>query len=279
MEKQYFLIGEVSKLTNTSIQTLRFYDKIGLFKPSYTNPDNQYRYYSNTQLFYLDIIKSLKHVGVPLSEIKTVLQLSAREMAEFLDDQENKIEQQLRQLEDVRAILSYKKKQIRNQPSPDQLGKVYIKKYDKQRILTYNQTPSSVTIIPVKEYGHLMKVLEDHGTVYDSVYCATYPLKKYDSIHEWQYTSIFTPVLTNEEIVISNEYMEMDELPAGEYVCIAFHSAKDVYESSYEKLYTYILDSKIPTEKIVYELYMPFTDTAVNEDGFIVELKVKIKSS
>ena len=279
MEKQYFLIGEVSKLTNTSIQTLRFYDKIGLFKPSYTNPDNQYRYYSNTQLFYLDIIKSLKHVGVPLSEIKTVLQLSAREMAEFLDDQENKIEQQLRQLEDVRAILSYKKKQIRNQPSPDQLGKVYIKKYDTQRILTYNQTPSSVTIIPVKEYGHLMKVLEDHGTVYDSVYCATYPLKKYDSIHDWQYTSIFTPVLTNEEIVISNEYMEMDELPAGEYVCIAFHSAKDVYESSYEKLYTYILDRNIQTENIVYELYMPFTDTAVNEDDFIVELKVQIKSS
>ena len=279
MEKQYFLIGEVSKLTNTSIQTLRFYDKIGLFKPSYTNPDNQYRYYSNTQLFYLDIIKSLKHVGVPLSEIKTVLQLSAREMAEFLDDQENKIEQQLRQLEDVRAILSYKKKQIQNQPSPDQLGKVYIKKYDKQRILTYNQTPSSVTIIPVKEYGHLMKVLEDHGTVYDSVYCATYPLKKYDSIHEWQYTSIFTPVLTDEEIVISNEFMEMDELPAGEYVCIAFHSAKDVYESSYEKLYTYILDRNIQTENIVYELYMPFTDTAVNEDDFIVELKVQIKSS
>ena len=279
MEKQYFLIGEVAKLTNTSVQTLRFYDKIGLFKPSYTDPNNQYRYYSNTQLFYLDIIKSLKHVGVPLSEIKSVLQLSAGEMAQFLDAQESKIEQQLRQLEDVRAILSYKKKQIQDQPSADQLQKVYIKKYDKQRILTYNQTPSSVTSIPVKEYGHLMKVLEDHGTLYDSVYCATYPLEKYKSIHEWKYTSIFTPVLTDQEIVITNEFMEMNELPAGEYVCIAFHSAKDVYASSYEKLYSYIMDRSIPTEKIVYELYMPFTDTAVSEDDFIVELKVQIKSS
>lgn len=279
MEKQYFLIGEVSKLTNTSVQTLRFYDKIGLFKPSYTDPDNQYRYYSNTQLFYLDIIKSLKHVGVPLSEIKSVLQLSAGEMAEFLDAQESKIEQQLRRLEDVKAILRYKKKQILNQPSPEQLEKVYIKKYDKQRILTYNQAPSSATIIPVKEYGQLMKVLEDHGTVFDSVYCATYPLKKYDSMLDWQYTSIFTPVLTDEEITLSNKYMEMGELPAGEYVCIAFHSAEGVYESSYETLYSYIINRKIPTEKIVYELYMPFTDTAVNEDDFIVELKVQIKSS
>ena len=279
MEKQYFLIGEVSKLTNTSVQTLRFYDKIDLFKPSYTDPNNQYRYYSNTQLFYLDIIKSLKHVGVPLSEIKSVLQLSAGEMAQFLEAQESKIEQQLRQLEDVKAILSYKKKQILDQPLPDQLGKVYIKRYDKQRILTYNQPPSSVTIIPVKEYGHLMKVLEDHGTVFDSVYCATYPLKKYDSMHDWQYTSIFTPVLTDQDLLITNELMKMDAVPAGEYVCIAFRSAEDIYESSYETLYSYINDRNILTEKVVYELFMPFTDTAVNEDDFIVELKVQIKSS
>lgn len=277
MEKQYFLIGEVSKLTNISVQTLRFYDKIGLFKPSYTDPDNQYRYYSNTQFFYLDIIKSLKHVGVPLNEIKSVLQLSAGEMAEFLDEQESKIEQQLRQLEDVKAILGYKKKQILNQPSSDQLEKVYIKKYDKQRILIYNQAPSSATSIPVKEYGHLMKVLEDHGTVFDSVYCATYPLEKYDSIHDWKYTSIFTPILTDQEISLSNELMEKDELPAGEYICIAFHSADDVYESCYETLYSYILNHQIQTVKIVYELYMPFTDTAINEDDFIVELKVQIK--
>ena len=32
-------------------------------------------------------------------------------------------------------------------------------------------------------------------------------------------------------------------------------------------------------KKVVYELFMPFTDTAVNEDDFIVELKVQIKSS
>ena len=124
-----------------------------------------------------------------------------------------------------------------------------------------------------------MKVLEDHGTVFDSVYCATYPLKRYDSMLDWHYTSIFTPVLTDEEITVSNKYMEIGELPAGEYVFMAFHSAEGVYDSSYETLYSYIINRKIPTEKIVYELYMPFTDTAVNEDDFIVELKVRIKST
>ena len=33
MEK-YFSIGEISKLSNLSVQTLRHYDKLGLLKPS-----------------------------------------------------------------------------------------------------------------------------------------------------------------------------------------------------------------------------------------------------
>ena len=32
-----FSIGEMSKLHNISVQTLRHYDKIGLLKPSYIN--------------------------------------------------------------------------------------------------------------------------------------------------------------------------------------------------------------------------------------------------
>src|SRR5699024_2824457 len=41
-----FSIGEVSKYQNISKQTLIFYDKIGLFRPAYVDPDNGYRYRS-----------------------------------------------------------------------------------------------------------------------------------------------------------------------------------------------------------------------------------------
>ena len=54
--KNLFSIGELSKLQNISRQTLIFYDKIGLFRPAYTDPDNGYRYYSSSQLDYLDTI-------------------------------------------------------------------------------------------------------------------------------------------------------------------------------------------------------------------------------
>ena len=45
-----FTIGEISKHQNISRQTLIFYDKIGLFRPAYVDPENGYRYYSAAQL-------------------------------------------------------------------------------------------------------------------------------------------------------------------------------------------------------------------------------------
>ena len=65
-----FSAGELAKYQGISKQTLLFYDKIGLFKPSYTDPENGYRYYSAEQLDYLDTIIIMKKIGFSLKEIK-----------------------------------------------------------------------------------------------------------------------------------------------------------------------------------------------------------------
>ena len=44
--KKYFTIGEMSKLHNISIETLRHYDRFGILKPEYINEKTGYRYYS-----------------------------------------------------------------------------------------------------------------------------------------------------------------------------------------------------------------------------------------
>ena len=68
--KNLFSIGEISKQQNISRQTLIFYDKIGLFCPAYVDPQNGYRYYSASQLDYLDTICIMKKIGFSLEEIK-----------------------------------------------------------------------------------------------------------------------------------------------------------------------------------------------------------------
>jgi len=56
------------------VQTLRFYEKMELFKPVYINPQNGYRYYTQEQFHYIDRIKYLQSMGLTLVEIREIIQ-------------------------------------------------------------------------------------------------------------------------------------------------------------------------------------------------------------
>lgn len=70
MEEKKLTIGEMASLNKISNQTLRLYDKMGLFKPDYVDSETGYRYYSIKQCAKLDIISYLKGIGMNLREIK-----------------------------------------------------------------------------------------------------------------------------------------------------------------------------------------------------------------
>ena len=55
-----YKIGDFSKKTNVPIKTLRYYDEINLFKPSYQDYFTGYRYYENNQIDEIKNIVKLK---------------------------------------------------------------------------------------------------------------------------------------------------------------------------------------------------------------------------
>lgn len=66
MEK-YFTISEFAKLRN--INSLRYYEKIGVLKPHYVDEKTGYRYYSPEQVSVLDVILLCINFGMPLKEL------------------------------------------------------------------------------------------------------------------------------------------------------------------------------------------------------------------
>ncbi|HJH06342.1 MAG TPA: MerR family transcriptional regulator, partial [Fusobacterium ulcerans] len=48
-----YKIGLFSQITKTTIKALRYYDEVGLLKPSIINKENNYRYYTTKQLYTL----------------------------------------------------------------------------------------------------------------------------------------------------------------------------------------------------------------------------------
>ncbi|HVD98756.1 MAG TPA: MerR family transcriptional regulator [Cytophagaceae bacterium] len=70
------LIGELSKKTGVSRDTIRFYEKTGLirsFKKGKSRRENNYREYSEDDLNRLQLILLLKEYGFTLNDIRNIL--------------------------------------------------------------------------------------------------------------------------------------------------------------------------------------------------------------
>ena len=70
MKGSYLSITEMAKLRNISSETLRYYDRIGLLKPDFVDPDTKYRYYSVLQSEKLGTIRELRSLGMSVEEVK-----------------------------------------------------------------------------------------------------------------------------------------------------------------------------------------------------------------
>lgn len=69
MRNELLSIGEVAHLKGVGIKALRYYERIGILRPAYVNPETGYRYYAPRQMNELDVIISCVQLGVPLKEL------------------------------------------------------------------------------------------------------------------------------------------------------------------------------------------------------------------
>ena len=277
MKEHYYTIGEVAKLSNLSVQTLRYYDQIDLFKPAYTDTYTNYRYYKDNQIFYLDIIKSLKYIGISLEDIKKALKLTSEELLDFLVQQELRIDEKISRLNEVKNTLLKTKKQLQEQIDIPIFGEVYIQVEEAMPVLQVTTTELTPTSSTNTYYATLTKIIEKEGSVLNSRYGCIFPLAPYKDVNAIIYDAIFTPLLTERTFSKLSPNIQQTIIPAGTYVCIAFIYHPDTYFSFYEKLRNYVIAQSETFESQVYELYMPATLTLEHEKKFIVELKVQKK--
>lgn len=61
--KEYLNVNELATLFGLNVQTLHYYDKIGILKPSYRDPKNGYRKYRFDQTYKLASIRYMRKLG------------------------------------------------------------------------------------------------------------------------------------------------------------------------------------------------------------------------
>lgn len=103
-------IQEFARLCHCSAQTLRYYDKIGLFHPRHVEGSSGYRFYAIDQIEEFFRIKELQAVGFSIRKIQELKGLCEEDLMKLLDE---KIAEQEKLLAKTRALKqTYQKRKM-----------------------------------------------------------------------------------------------------------------------------------------------------------------------
>jgi len=91
-------VGAVATLTGASVRTLHHYDHIGLVVPSVRTPAG-YRGYTDADIERLHLVLVYRSVGMPLDEIRTLLDDESADVVEHLRRQHELLLEQAERLE------------------------------------------------------------------------------------------------------------------------------------------------------------------------------------
>lgn len=267
-----FSIGEMSRLHNIPIKTLRYYDEIGLFKPDYVEETNKYRYYSVEQFEKLNTIKYLRFLGLSLKEIQQ--HLAIRDGGAFLEllkkqkamtqatmEHLTKITHQFsKRIEEIEAFLECKtfgEPTVKSLPSRSVLRVFQTLQSEWEWELALRKLMGDLQGIPSPFIGRVgLTVSEEH-------------------LHSHRfdiYNSVF--VLWEE---LFPEGQEITCLPEGEYACIYYQGNHQASKPYYGKLLCFIRENAFTicgdgVERTVINQYI-----TANADKYITEIQIPIQ--
>jgi len=111
--KDFLTISEFSEWTGIPRSTLIYYDKVGLFQPAYRG-ENNYRYYTYLQTITVNLINTLKSIGVSLEAIGTLMRnRTPEDLLKLLTSKERDIIRDMEHLLEAKKVISVFNNHIR----------------------------------------------------------------------------------------------------------------------------------------------------------------------
>jgi DNA-binding transcriptional MerR regulator len=163
-----FTIGQVTKMYNISHDTLRYYDKIDLLKPS-VKKENGYRYYTIREIELLEIILIAKQLEIPIKAIKDIVQKEDIDAyVELFTRHEKFLEDKIKYLTDLKyrvkisKDMASKMSEFKNKEIKDEFKSEYINK----KVIFFNQNGNSYigTVVKTKNLMILLNK-DDKGNI------------------------------------------------------------------------------------------------------------------
>lgn len=278
MEKDLISITEMAKWQNVTTETLRHYDRIGIFKPVFKD-ENGTRYYSVLQYERLGTIRDLVATGIKLNEINDYLNNRTLENSKkLLLTQEKRLSEQIETLEAKRTAVQNQISALEAVSHAAYPEEARIKAYPQRRFLmslglVYND--SSLT-----RADHELEIglREIEQTSRASVYAtngfgAIFPYGCDTECH------VAFELDENSKLdQLRNPNLKAGVLPAGKYLCASHVGTLWEVGKGMNKIARYLLEHKIQpkSEWVVDCVVVDYTVTDKDEER-LYELQMLVE--
>lgn len=272
MEKQgLFQIGDAARLFHLSVSILRHYERIGLVKPEYTDPETGYRYYSVRQFERLNTIRYLRALDTPLESISDFFQnRNIERIQEILCAQKEAVINKQRELAAVERKIDNRLRQLRD-ASSSELDVIKTAEIPPCRAV---QISGRLTVksyldmeIPIRKLEREQKdALVFLGKVGLGISREHLLCRELDS-----YDTIFL-LLDGDD----NYDGEVYEIPQEKCVSIRFCGSHEQARPRYEKLLNFIDSGGMKISGNSYEITMIDYGFTNDESKFVTEIRIPI---
>lgn len=272
----HLMIGKVASLYDISVQTLRHYDKIGLFQPDITNPDTGYRYYTVPQLQKLELILFLRRLNLSLSEIQDAVNIldHSGSFQEVLSAQDQALEAKMQELSQLRS-------QIRGllalpETSSHGMNRVTIQECTPPRhFLVKSIPPLSVHTdnFPLKLMTLRKELLGSLSAIQTEYsFGATVSRAGFSNTGRLCYNSIFL----DPGLYGGKAPSEAMEVPEGFYATIRFDRTQTQPETAYHMLTEFLTLHNFRSDDTIWELGVDASFSSISKISTLTELQVRI---
>ena len=272
----HLMIGKVASLYDISVQTLRHYDKIGLFRPDLVNEETGYRYYTIPRLQTLELILFLRRLDLSLAEIQEAVEMLEQggSLQEVLLAQSGALERKIQELQGLQGQIQG----LLHMPEVAEaaLGQVCIREFSPPRHLLYREIKplpmhrDNFPAILMEHRKELLGTLPAIQTEYS--FGATVSRSAFRETGVLSYSGIFL----DPGLFGGKAPRQAREIPSGFYATIRFDRHEMAPEVAYDILAEFLETHNFRSEDMILELALDPSFSSISKISRLTELQVQI---
>lgn len=271
--RELFSIGEISRLFQLPVSTIRYYCDIGLVTPAKVDERSGYRYFSTEQFELLNTLKYLQALGMPLSDIRELLRnRSTENFVSRMEKQKEETERQIFELMEIREKLTARIAQINDASRAEQMDQIRLLQLPARTAVMLHSA-----IEPDADLELKIRILENRSEMESAVFLGKVGLsiaQEHLSKGDFsQYRAIF--------LLVENERYnrQMGEpLASGQYAVLRFHGTHRDAAPHYRRLMDFIEENHCAVAGHSVEITLVDFGMTQDPEKFITEIQIPVDS-